>query len=76
MGTQTLDWKAGGPQAVLAGRVLGMLVEPAALSPSNPSNVNMIGHKIVLFFKETLEKRHRVTLTILDSFKKRKKINS
>lgn len=51
MGTQTLDWKAGGPLAVLAGHVLGTLVEPAAPSPSNPSNENMIRHIIFLFLK-------------------------
>lgn len=76
VGTQTLDWKAGGPLAVLAGHVLGTLVEPAAPSPSNPSNENMIRHIIFLFFEGTLEKRHRPTVTILYSFKKRKKINS
>lgn len=38
VGTQTLGWRAAGVPGVLSGHVLGAVVEPAALVPSNPSD--------------------------------------
>lgn len=47
MGTQTPGWRAAGAQVVPSGLVLGTVVEPAALSLSNPSNENIIGNLII-----------------------------